>query len=87
MMDGRADLTSKDSWGSAMFVTTEHPKRASHEIEMIDLVVVNLYPFEDTVARANVTFEEAIEQIDIGGPSMLRAVLQKIIRCYGLRSF
>ena len=39
---------------------------------MIDLVVVNLYPFEETVARAGVSFEEAIEQIDIGGPSMLR---------------
>ena len=45
----------------------------SHGIEMIDLVVVNLYPFEETVARANVTFDEAIEQIDIGGPSMLRS--------------
>ena len=40
---------------------------------MIDLVVVNLYPFEETVARSNVSFEEAIEQIDIGGPSMLRS--------------
>jgi phosphoribosylaminoimidazolecarboxamide formyltransferase/IMP cyclohydrolase len=36
-------------------------------------VVVNLYPFETTVARANVSFEEAIEQIDIGGPSLIRA--------------
>jgi phosphoribosylaminoimidazolecarboxamide formyltransferase/IMP cyclohydrolase len=40
---------------------------------MIDLVVVNLYPFEETVERSNVSFEEAIEQIDIGGPSMLRS--------------
>ena len=40
---------------------------------MIDLVVVNLYPFEDTIARSGVTLEEAIEQIDIGGPSMLRS--------------
>ena len=44
-----------------------------YSIDMIDLVVVNLYPFEDTVARANVSFSEAIEQIDIGGPSMLRS--------------
>jgi len=42
-------------------------------IPNIDLVVVNLYPFEQTIARESVTVEEAIEQIDIGGPSMLRA--------------
>src|SRR3984957_7373754 len=42
-------------------------------IELIDLVVVNLYPFEETVARPGVAFEEAIENIDIGGPSMLRS--------------
>ena len=39
----------------------------------IDLVVVNLYPFEATIARAGVTPEEAIENIDIGGPSMIRS--------------
>src|SRR5690606_25854742 len=44
-----------------------------HGIEMIDLVVVNLYPFEETVAKPMVHFEEAIENIDIGGPSMLRS--------------
>ncbi|MFM9968368.1 MAG: bifunctional phosphoribosylaminoimidazolecarboxamide formyltransferase/IMP cyclohydrolase [Burkholderiales bacterium] len=43
------------------------------DIEPIDLVVVNLYPFEKTVARADCSLEEAIENIDIGGPSMLRA--------------
>ncbi len=42
-------------------------------IEMIELVVVNLYPFEQTVAKPGVHFEEAIENIDIGGPSMLRS--------------
>ena len=46
---------------------------AAHGIELIDLVVVNLYPFAETVARPGVTREEAIEQIDIGGPSMLRS--------------
>lgn len=45
----------------------------ANQIDLIDLVVVNLYPFEETVARAGVTREEAIEQIDIGGPSMLRS--------------
>src|SRR5436305_6895536 len=42
-------------------------------IPAIDLVVVNLYPFEQTIARGGVTVDEAVEQIDIGGPSMLRA--------------
>ncbi|HEY6844083.1 MAG TPA: bifunctional phosphoribosylaminoimidazolecarboxamide formyltransferase/IMP cyclohydrolase [Thermoanaerobaculia bacterium] len=46
---------------------------ASLKIPPIDLVVVNLYPFEKTIAREGVTIDEAIEQIDIGGPSMLRA--------------
>jgi phosphoribosylaminoimidazolecarboxamide formyltransferase / IMP cyclohydrolase len=44
-----------------------------HNIPPIDLVVVNLYPFEETVAKPDVTLEEAIENIDIGGPSMLRS--------------
>jgi phosphoribosylaminoimidazolecarboxamide formyltransferase/IMP cyclohydrolase len=45
----------------------------ANNIRPIDLVVVNLYPFEQTIARPEVTEEEAIEQIDIGGPAMLRA--------------
>lgn len=52
----------------------EHLAQAkANAIELIDLVVVNLYPFEETVAKPNVHFEEAIENIDIGGPSMLRS--------------
>ncbi|MDH4475179.1 MAG: bifunctional phosphoribosylaminoimidazolecarboxamide formyltransferase/IMP cyclohydrolase [Verrucomicrobiaceae bacterium] len=46
---------------------------SKHEIPVIDLVVVNLYPFEQTVAKKDVTLEQAIENIDIGGPSMLRS--------------
>ena len=46
---------------------------ARHHIRPIDLVVVNLYPFQETVARPGVTAEEAVEQIDIGGPAMLRS--------------
>ncbi len=45
----------------------------ANAIELIDLVVVNLYPFEETVAKPGVHFEDAIENIDIGGPSMLRS--------------
>jgi phosphoribosylaminoimidazolecarboxamide formyltransferase/IMP cyclohydrolase len=52
----------------------EHLAQAArNDIALIDLVVVNLYPFEETVAKPNVTLEEAIENIDIGGPSMLRS--------------
>ena len=46
---------------------------AAHDIDAIDMVVVNLYPFADTVAREDCTLEEAIENIDIGGPTMVRA--------------
>ncbi len=53
---------------------SEHLDQArANGIELIDLVVVNLYPFEATVAKLHVEFEEAIENIDIGGPSMLRS--------------
>lgn len=45
----------------------------THGLKPIDLVVVNLYPFEQTVARPDCTFAEAVENIDIGGPSLLRA--------------
>jgi phosphoribosylaminoimidazolecarboxamide formyltransferase / IMP cyclohydrolase len=44
-----------------------------HGIDPIDLVVVNLYPFQSTISRPGCTFQEAIENIDIGGPSMIRA--------------
>ena len=54
--------------------TPEHEREmAAHGIERIDLVVVNLYPFEATIARPGVALEDAIENIDIGGPSMLRS--------------
>lgn len=46
---------------------------SSHGIETIDLVVVNLYPFADTISRPGVTLDDALENIDIGGPTMLRA--------------
>lgn len=51
-----------------------HMRQAAElDIDMIDMVVINLYPFEETVARPGVTPEEAVESIDIGGPAMLRA--------------
>ncbi len=52
----------------------EHIKQMKeHNIESIDLVVINLYPFEQTIKKQDVTLEEAIENIDIGGPTMLRS--------------
>ena len=76
MMDGRVKTLHPKIHGGLLCLrdNPEHLSAAAeHDIAMIDLVVVNLYPFEETVARANVSFEEAIEQIDIGGPSMLRS--------------
>ncbi len=76
MMDGRVKTLHPKVHGGLLCLrdNPEHVNAAKeHDIAMIDLVVVNLYPFEETVARANVNFEEAIEQIDIGGPSMLRS--------------
>lgn len=46
---------------------------SNSKIKLIDMVVVNLYPFKETISRANVTMEEAIENIDIGGPTMIRS--------------
>lgn len=54
--------------------TAEHMETlVEHGIDRIDLLVVNLYPFRETIAKANCSFDDAIENIDIGGPAMLRA--------------
>jgi len=76
MMDGRVKTLHPKIHGGLLCLRDhdEHQRAAAeHQIKMIDLVVVNLYPFEDTVAKSGVSLEEAIEQIDIGGPSMLRS--------------
>ena len=76
MLDGRVKTLHPKIHGGLLYVR-ENPQHVAavkeHGIQPIDLVVVNLYPFEQTVARPNVTLEEAIENIDIGGPSMLRS--------------
>ena len=51
---------------------------ANHNIQWIDLVVCNLYPFEQTIAQQDVTTEKAIENIDIGGPTMVRAAAKNV---------
>lgn len=75
ILDGRVKtLHPKIFAGVLAAPSAEHEAQlAELEIPGIDLVVVNLYPFRETVARAGVTLEEAVEQIDIGGPSLLRA--------------
>ena len=54
---------------------------ALHGIEAIDLLVVNLYPFAQTIARPDCSFQEAIENIDIGGPAMLRGAAKNHAHC------
>ncbi len=76
MLDGRVKTLHPRVHGGILAVrdNEEHARSmAEHGIEPIDMVVVNLYPFEQTVAREGVTLEEAVEQIDIGGPAMVRS--------------
>ena len=76
MMDGRVKTLHPKIHGGILAVRDkkEHLEAMkSHGIEPIDLVCVNLYPFEKTIARSGCTHEEAIENIDIGGPSMIRS--------------
>jgi phosphoribosylaminoimidazolecarboxamide formyltransferase/IMP cyclohydrolase len=76
MLDGRVKTLHPKVHGGLLYIrgNAEHESKIrEHGIDPIDLVVVNLYPFEQTVAREGVGFEEAIENIDIGGPSMLRS--------------
>jgi phosphoribosylaminoimidazolecarboxamide formyltransferase/IMP cyclohydrolase len=76
MLDGRVKTLHPMVHGGLLFrrdLPAHVEQAAAHGIEPIDLVVVNLYAFSATVAREGVTREEAIENIDIGGPSMLRS--------------
>ena len=76
IMDGRVKTLNPKIHGAILAVrrNPEHMEAlAKHEITPIDLVVVNLYPFRETVAKPGVTEAEAIENIDIGGPAMVRA--------------
>ncbi len=76
MMDGRIKTLHPRIHGGLLALRDNEEHLAAmneHGIEPIDMVVVNLYPFEQTVAREGVTLEEAIEQIDIGGPAMIRS--------------
>jgi phosphoribosylaminoimidazolecarboxamide formyltransferase/IMP cyclohydrolase len=76
MMDGRVKTLHPKIHGALLALRDKDDHLAAmkkHGIEPIDLVCVNLYPFEQTIAKDGCTFEDAIENIDIGGPSMLRS--------------
>ena len=76
MMDGRLKTLHPKIHGGLLALrdNAEHIKALKkHRISLIDMVVINLYRFEDTVAREDCTLEEAFENIDIGGPTMIRA--------------
>ena len=76
MMDGRVKTLHPKIHGGLLGVRTNPSHQAAmrdHSIEPIDMVVINLYPFAETIARDGVTVEEAVEQIDIGGPALIRS--------------
>jgi phosphoribosylaminoimidazolecarboxamide formyltransferase/IMP cyclohydrolase len=76
MLGGRVKTLHPRIHGGLLYLRgdEEHERQAqAHGIEPIDLLVVNLYPFQETAARPDTTLEQAIEQIDIGGPAMLRS--------------
>ena len=76
ILDGRVKTLHPKIHG-ALLAIADNPRHQAqlreHAIQPIDMVVVNLYPFEQTVSRAGVPLTDAVEQIDIGGPTMLRA--------------
>ena len=76
MMDGRVKTLHPKIHG-AFLALRDNPEHVeamqTHGIEPIDLVVINLYPFEQTIAKDGVSVEEAVENIDIGGPAMIRS--------------
>jgi len=76
MMDGRVKTLHPKIHGGLLALRDKAEHKAAmkqHNIEPIDLVCVNLYPFEQTVARPGCKLEEAVENIDVGGPSMIRS--------------
>ncbi|MGF3182761.1 bifunctional phosphoribosylaminoimidazolecarboxamide formyltransferase/IMP cyclohydrolase [Facklamia sp. P12934] len=76
MMDGRVKTLHPKIHGALLALRDNKDHQLAvknHEIEYIDFVIVNLYPFKQTIKKAEVTLAEAIEQIDIGGPSMIRS--------------
>jgi phosphoribosylaminoimidazolecarboxamide formyltransferase / IMP cyclohydrolase len=81
IMDGRVKTLHPSVHGGLLARTgIDETITAEHGIDWIDLLVVNLYPFESTIAASDCTHEEAIEKIDIGGPAMVRAAAKNHTR-------
>src|SRR5688572_8168677 len=76
ILDGRVKTIHPHIAGGLLAIreNTQHMKQVGqHNVELIDLVCVSLYPFLETMRKPGVSFDEVIENIDIGGPSMIRA--------------
>lgn len=85
MLDGRVKTLHPNIHGGLLAKRDEPTHMAAlaeHEIAPIDLVCVNLYPFKETIQKPAITQEQAIEQIDIGGPSMLRSAAKNFKSVY-----
>jgi len=82
ILDGRVKTLHPKIFGGILAAPTEdhRDQLARHHIPELDLVVVNLYPFRQTASREGVTLAEVVEQIDIGGPSLLRAAAKNHAR-------
>src|SRR5210317_2349011 len=81
MLDGRVKTLTPQVHAGILYMrdNEEHVKTMEEfELGQIDLVCVNLYPFEQTIAKKGVTLPEAIEQIDIGGPTMIRSAAKNM---------
>lgn len=87
MMDGRVKTLHPKVHGG-LLARRDLPEHmaaaAAHEIAPIDMVVVNLYPFRETAAKPKISPEDVIEQIDIGGPSMLRSAAKNFASVYAI---
>lgn len=79
IMDGRVKTLHPKVHGGILGLRDEHEAVAKqHGISWIDLVVVNLYPFAETIKKPNVKFDDAVENIDIGGPTMIRSAAKNM---------
>ena len=81
ILDGRVKTLHPSIHGGILATNNESHKNelSQHNIDSIDLVIVNLYPFIETIREEKTTLEEAIENIDIGGPTMIRAAAKNFL--------
>lgn len=79
MMDGRVKTLHPKIHGGILGQRDKHEQVAqAHDIQWIDLIIVNLYPFQQTVQSSTITIDGAIEQIDIGGPTLIRGAAKNM---------